>query len=247
MRTWLFAAFAVAFYLGALIAEAPASLIDLALDRVSEGRLRLTAARGTVWSGGGALEIRSADRKRAYAKAIAWRVQPRAWFTGGLEYEVELESAPHGFIVAASPGRLEVLDLELRAPGAVLGIASSRIAPLLLTGEITLRLPRLSVTRDGVYGAALVRWSDAGSTLVPFVRLGEYELRAEAAGEDARAKLHTVDGPLALSGEGAWASQQPVRGRVDARVARSHYEKLAPLLRLIAFERRDGVFELALR
>ena len=51
---------------------------------------------------------------------------------------------------------------------------------------------------------------------------------------------------LALSGEGAWAPREPVRMRVRARVAETHYEKLAPLLRLIALERRGGLFELAL-
>ena len=247
MKTSLLAACGIVFYMAALVAGAPASLLDFAVERATGGRLRLTQAQGTLWSGSGSLEIRSADRKHAYARAVSWRVQPRAWLTGELEYALEVQGAPQPCLITASPRRLEVQNLELRVPGAVLGIASARIAPLLLTGDITLRVPRMSAVRDGVDGDAVVRWSDAGSTLVPFVHFGAYELRAQAVGEGASATLHTLDGPLALTGEGTWAPERPLRMRVYARVAESHYEKLAPLLRLIAFERRDGVFDLALR
>ena len=247
MKTSLLAAGGVIFYMAALVVQAPASLVDLALARTSAGRVRLTQASGTLWSGGGSLEIRSEDRKRAYARALSWRVQPRAWLAGELKYAIDVLGASQPWVVIASPRRLEVLNLELRVPGAVLGIASSRIAPLLLTGEITLRVPRLNVQREEVDGEALVRWSDAGSTLVPFIHFGEYELRAQAVGAGARATLHTMEGPLELSGEGTWARERPLHMQVNASVADSHYEKLAPLLRLIAFERRDGVFNLALR
>lgn len=158
-----------------------------------------------------------------------------------------VEGAPRPYIVSASPRRLELANAELRLPSAVLGIASSQVAPLLLTGELTMRVPRIAIKSDGVNGDAVLRWSGAGSTLVPFVHFGDYELRADTTGEGARARLRTIDGPLTLTGEGTWAPHEPVRMRVRARVAESHYEKLAPLLRLIALERRDGVFELALR
>ena len=175
MKTSLLAACGIVFYVAALIVGAPASLVDLALERASAGRVRLAQASGTLWSGGGSIEIRSADRKRAYARALSWRVQPRAWLTGKLEYALEVQGAPQPCVVIASPRRLEIVNLELRVPGAVLGIASARVAPLLLTGDITLRVPRLGVERDGVDGDALVRWSDAGSTLVPLIHFGEYE------------------------------------------------------------------------
>lgn len=247
MQKGLAAAFGGLVYVVFLIALAPASLFDVALDRATAGRLRLTDARGTIWSGRAALELRSADDNRAYAKPLSWRAQPSSLVTGELRYVIAVEGSPSPYRLLASPRRVEITNAELSVPAAVLGIASSQIAPLLLTGEMTLRVPRVAIEADGVDGDAMLRWSQAGSTLVPFVYFGDYELRANAAGEGARATLHTIDGPLALTGEGTWGLNAPARLRVSARVAEPHYEKLAPLLRLIAFERRDGVFELAIR
>ena len=52
MRRRLIAA-GVASYALALLVMAPASLQDALLDKVSEGRLRIAAAHGSIWSGAG--------------------------------------------------------------------------------------------------------------------------------------------------------------------------------------------------
>ncbi len=57
MRSWLAVAAGVLLLAMAIAAEAPASLVDRQLDAMTEGRLRVTDAAGTIWNGSGALVV----------------------------------------------------------------------------------------------------------------------------------------------------------------------------------------------
>ena len=58
MRGWLVAAAALLLLLAlAVVAEAPATLVDRQLDASTHGRLRIAEAAGTVWNGSGALVV----------------------------------------------------------------------------------------------------------------------------------------------------------------------------------------------
>ena len=59
------------------------------------------------------------------------------------------------------------------------------------------------------------------------------------------ASLRTLLGPLQLEGNGTWANGKPAF-IVTARVSAPHQERINPLLRLIAIERGEGIFELRL-
>ncbi len=56
---WKLLAVGLAAYLLGLLVYAPATLVDAVLGRVSDGRLRLAEASGTLWSGAGLIEIRA--------------------------------------------------------------------------------------------------------------------------------------------------------------------------------------------
>jgi general secretion pathway protein N len=244
---WTALAFGLGVFAVALVALAPATLIDARLERASEGRVRLAEARGSLWSGAGWIEIRDADGRAGVAKPLAWRVLPGSLLRGRLSVEVELDQAARPFPVTLSLSRIEIADAGISVPAAVLGLGIPRIATLRLTGDVLVDIPRLSVERGRMDGEATLKWRAAGSALTPISPLGDYEVRFKAVGPALHAALSTLEGPLQLDGKGTWTNGAPPSFVVAARVPAQHEEQLAPLLRLIAVERGAGRFELSSR
>jgi len=231
----------------ALIATAPATLIDANLKNASHGRLRLAEARGTVWSGAGRIEIREADGRTGVGRNVAWRAVPESLLRGRLRCEVGLAEAAGRFPVTLSFSRIELENADASVPAAVLGLAVPRLAPLGLTGEVLIHVGQLSFAGGEMEGSATLRWRAAGSALTPLSPLGEYELRLDGGGTMVHASLSTLSGPLQLDGKGAWKYGDSVAFLGTARIPPQQREQLAPLLRLIAVENGKGVFELRLK
>jgi general secretion pathway protein N len=232
-------------YLAALVATAPATLADAALERASHGRLRLADARGTLWSGSGEIEIRDAGGRAGVARSFTWRIALAPLLRGRLTSEVGLGQSAR-FPVTISPWRLELADADLSLPAAVLGLGVPKLAPLGLTGDVLVHVASLSIARESVAGSATLSWRAAGSTLSPVSPLGDYEVRLDGEGLVMRASLRTIEGPLQLDGKGSWTRGGSPAFLALAHVPPQHRQQLAPLLRLIAVERGEGSFELQL-
>jgi len=207
--------------------------------------LRLAEAQGSLWSGAGWIEIRDAHGRAGVAKRLAWRVLPGSLLRARLVAEVELDQAARPFPVTISLSRIEIADAGISVPAAVLGLGMPRIAPLRLTGDVLVDIPRLSVGRGRMDGDATLKWRAAGSALAPISPLGDYEVRFKAVGPAVHAALRTLEGPLQLDGKGTWSNGAPPSFLVTALVPPQHREQLAPLLGLIAVERGAGRFELS--
>ena len=242
---WRWLAFGLGAYAAALVVLVPATLIDVQLQRASHGRLRLAEAHGSLWSGAGWIEIRDAEGKAGVAKRLAWRVLPVSLLRARLVAEVGLDQAAKPFPVSISLSRMEIANAGIRVPAAVLGLGLPRLAPLRLSGEVLISVPRLSVERGRVDGEATLQWRAAGSALSPISPLGEFEVQIKAVGSAVHAALSTLNGPLQLEGKGTWSNGARPSFLVAARVPAQHQEQLAPLFRLIAVERGAGSFELS--
>ncbi len=241
-------AFLLAAYAVGLVATLPATLLDGALRGASEGRLRLAEARGTLWSGAGQIEARDASGRAVAAKSVTWRFAPQSLLRARALFEIGTDDSSRSFPVAISTSRIEIADADVRLPAGLLGLAVPRLAPLRLTGEMSLLVPRLSIARrEGVQGAATLQWRAAGSALTPVAPLGDYDLRIDGNGAAVRASLRTLEGPLRLEGSGAWTPGGNPTFLAIARVAPESRLLLEPVLRLISVERGDGSFELQLR
>ncbi|MGH8768079.1 MAG: type II secretion system protein N [Burkholderiales bacterium] len=247
MRRWSLLAIGLGAYALALIATAPATLVDAGLQRASHGRLRLAEAQGTLWSGSGQIEIRDAGGRIGVAKSLAWRFLPESLLRGRLVCEVELDQSARRFPVTISLSRIEIANAEISLPATVLGLGVPKLAPLGLTGDVRLRVASLSIERKEMQGNATLQWRDAGSVLTPISPLGDYELRLDGEGATVHAYLRTIQGPLRLEGKGSWANGNHPVFLATARVPAQHQQQLAPLLRLIAVERGEGSFELVLK
>ena len=245
-RRTLAAALGAAYAL-ALIATAPATLIDARLQRASDGRLRLAEAHGTLWSGTGQLEIRDARGRSGVAKALAWRLRPGALLRARLVYEIELDQGSRPFPVTIFGSRIELADAHINLPATALGYLVPKLAPLGLTGEVNLQISNLSIGRSATQGSATLQWRNAGSALSPVSPLGEYELRLAGDGPAVRVTLATLQGPLQLDGQGSWGNGRQSVFLATAQMPPQFQQRLAPFLRLIAVERGDGSFELRLK
>lgn len=245
MKRWTLPAFGLAAYVTALVAFAPATLIDARLQRMGEGTLRLAEARGSLWSGAGWIEARDAHGRAGIARRLSWRVRPVSLLRGRLVADIELDQAARPFPVTLSPSRLEIGALQVRLPAAALGLGMPRLAPLRLTGDVLVDVSRLSLERGRSEGAVTLQWLAAGSALTPVSPLGDYEVRITAAGPTTHAALSTREGPLRLEGKGTWSNGAPPDFVVTAHVPAGQQEQLAPLLRLIAVERGAGLFEIS--
>jgi general secretion pathway protein N len=243
---WRLIGLGLGVYAIALIASAPASLIDSGLQHATEGRLRLTDARGTLWSGTGQLEMRDWMQRTAVAKSIVWRVLPRYFLHGQFRGDVGLDQAAKPFPVTISASQIEVADADINLPAAALGLVEPKLAPLGLTGDVLLHVARLALGRKTIEGNATLQWRGAGSAYTPVSPLGDYELRLESEGATVRASLRTLQGPLQLDGQGSWTRGANPTFLGIARIAPGQRPQLAPLMRMIALERGEGNFELQL-
>ena len=247
MKRWSVLAIGLGAYALALVATAPATLIDAGLQRASQGRLRLAEAQGTLWSGSGQLEIRDAGSRIGIARSLAWHVMPESLLRGRLVCEIALEHATRPFPLTISLSRIELENADITLPAAVLGLGVPKLAPLGLTGDVLIHVASLSITRDAVNGNATLHWRAAGSTLTPVSPLGDYEVRLDGEGMTIHAYLRTIEGPLRLDGKGSWTRGDNPAFLAMASVPAQHQKQLAPLLRLIAVERGEGRFELQLK
>jgi len=71
---WPAPAFGLGVYAAALVALAPASLIDARLEQASGGRLRLAEAQGSLWAGSGwiaALQAQHVSLEAARVEALS--------------------------------------------------------------------------------------------------------------------------------------------------------------------------------
>jgi len=252
---WSSFAIGLAAYLLGLVAMAPASLLDAALQRASDGRLRLAEARGSLWSGAGQLELRDpggraggrSAGKAGIAKSFAWRLLPASLLRGHLDCEIQLGPTSKPFLVSTSLSQFEVADADVDLPAVALGLAVPKLAALGLTGDVALHVVHLAMGSKGMKSNATLQWLAAGSTLTSVSPLGDYELRLEGEGATVRASLRTLQGPLQLDGQGSWANGDRPVFLATARIPPQQLQQLAPLLRLIAIERGEGSFELQLQ
>lgn len=247
MNRWMLATGLGIFFAIALIATAPATLLDARLRDASNGRLRIAEAKGTLWSGTGLLELRDERGRSGLARPLAWRLMPAALLRARLAYEVEPGPLSRPFPVTISWSRIELAGADISLPAVALGHVVPKLATLGLTGDLNARIPRLSIGPDTIHGDATVQWRSAGSALSPVAPLGDYELRISGEGDTVRTTLHTLSGPLQLDGQGAWASGRKPGFLATAHMAPQFRQQLAPFLRLIAVERGDGSFEFRLK
>ena len=213
----------------------------------TRGIVRLAESRGTVWSGAGQLEIREKGQRIGHAHPLVWRFRPWSLLRGRIAFAVELDQAGPPATLSLGLSGIELADVHITLPAAVLGLAEPRLAALKLDGGLILRVPRIAIGHHRVQGSGVLEWHRASSALTTVSPLGDYALDFAGSGATGDTSLRTLQGPLQMEGKGSWGSNGASAFAGSARVPSALQQELAPLLRLFTIERSPGSFEIQLR
>jgi hypothetical protein len=97
---WRHAALFLAAFAVSLVAAAPARWAGIAVERASDGRVRVDAAAGSPWNGRGEILLRSGGGEVALGQA-SWRWLPARVLAGELAFEVTLAGGTSGPMIVA--------------------------------------------------------------------------------------------------------------------------------------------------
>jgi general secretion pathway protein N len=242
-----------------LVAFAPAAWVAGAVNQATAGRLLLTDARGTVWSGS-ALPVLTGGEGSRDAMSMPDRLEWSLALRGLTTAELSLRQAcclvgQPRLRVQAGLGQTKVAVLPdvqtpqagtgavLQWPAAVLAGLGTPWNTLQLGGTVKLTARDLQIERvQGrlrIVGFAQVDLQDTRSRVATLDTLGSYRLtvQGDPAQGDAQLNLSTVDGALQLSGQGSWTAAG-ARFRGEAQAAPGNETALNNLLNIIG--RRQG-------
>lgn len=246
MRPLALAALGIAAYGAFLVATLPASFAIA--HGTPNDALVLEDVAGTVWHGSARATL-ARSRPAVTLDRLAWRFAPAALLRARLGFDVtstdpRLQGTmrlTHGFDGFAAE------RVQVQAQAALASTLLPLVAPWRPTGTMTLAAPRLAWNgRDEIRGDATLEWRGATVSLPDAKALGTYRATLHGEGGPARVTLATVEGALALRGEGTLAPPA-FTFNGDARGEGPQAESVAPVLDLLGPRRADGSRELALR
>lgn len=231
-----------------VILFAPARWLGQAVEALTDGRVLLHQAEGTVWDGRSRLSLSDGPRgreRRFLPEGLHWRLRP-GWEQGpALRAEI---GAP---CCTSQPVRVSVHSLFGGRPG--IAIAGHRShwpadwlsglgAPfntLALQGQLLLQTPGLRWQGGRLQGQVELQALDMSSALSTLRPLGSYRVHVTAEGSaEPRFELTTISGDLRLSAEGRLQNGR-LRMTGLAETSPERAEALSNLLNILG--RRDGL------
>ena len=185
----------------ALIANAPASLVDRELAAATIYRVRLADVRGLWWSGSGELLLLPAGARQP----VAWTIELWPLLHGAFRGTLATGPAAtrHGQF-AWQEGRLELHQIELTLPANA--VLQTLGAPAMLadaTGMVNARLDSV-VRRAGTLSVrAVFLWQGAtlpGPGMDARIGLGEVHLDFSGQGPESTGALRNAAGDVDITG-----------------------------------------------
>jgi general secretion pathway protein N len=243
---------ALAGALVAAITYAPASWLADALFDLSDQRLLLADAQGSIWTGQAVVVLAGGPGSRdasALPGRLQWKLRP-SWRGLKLrarqdcclngELKLELRPALSGFTLLL-PARPDGIG---RWPARWLSGIGTPFNTLQRGGTLQLATPGLLTLqvvqgRARLSGSADLTLQGISSRMSPLDQLGSYKLlvRGDEGSGGAQLNLQTLDGALRLAGDGQWTGAR-LRFRGQAEAAPGQEGALANLLNIIG--RRQG-------
>jgi len=234
-----------------LILQFPAAWLASALQQLTEGRVLLSQASGTIWSGSARLVLSGGTDSQSISALpgrLEWRARPQ-W--DGLTVQLLAEcctTAPLSLAIRPRWGGVR-LDVQPQSPAPTppiqlpADLLTGLGAPwntLEVEGQLRLTFQGLSVEwtqgRMSIAGRAELIASGMSSRLSTLKPMGSYRITI-TGGNTTRLELATLDGSLQLSGTGQWVGSR-LRFTGEASAAPDREAALSNLLNIIG--RRNG-------
>lgn len=235
----------------ALVVWAPARWLATQVEHLSQGRLLLQGARGTVWSGSAQLVLSAGpDSQQAVAMPdrLRWRLQAGLLPRPSLQVSLSLPcctQTPLQLQALADWGgtTLRVLDHHSSWPASALAGLGTPWNTVQAHGRLQLDTRSLEIRwaeqRLQVTGQADLALMDLSSRLSTLRPMGSYRLQLQGSqgGTPMQVKLDTLSGHLELQGHGEWTGER-WRFQGEARAAPAFEAALSNLLNVLG--RRQG-------
>ena len=182
----------------AVIAFAPAAVLDRPLAARTADRLRLIEASGFWWKGRGA--IATADG--AARVPLAWRIEPASLARGALAIRlVEDGGATPIGTITVQRGDVVVRALHLWMPAALIGAFDPRLRYVALGGGVTVDAPSFTARGTAYSGTLDATWHDARVAVGDAVlSLGAVSLAAVPAAEGLTGTIGNTGGEVTIDG-----------------------------------------------
>lgn len=241
-RWLLYGVFGLVFYLLFLIIEIPASWFAWGLNRYTQGTVRLDPIAGSLWGGNGKLVIYYPKTTPHEFGLTEWRINPFWLLTGRVQLSVQADHQGKRMNATLGLSRSSFLlkntDAEFPADFAArLYPPLSLISP---QGKVRIVTEAVSLSPDGVEGAATLEWLNAGSGLSTVQPLGDYRVEMTGAGNTAKLDLATLRGALQLTGQGAWHANSGQLQLNGSAMPRERATELEAFLRMIGNDQGGG-------
>lgn len=240
-RTSIRLALGLLLLLAAVVALAPATIVDAALGSGTHGQWRIAGASGLWWRGRGV--VSSAD---GHARMpIAWRVAVLQLLRGKLSIELDPDGGAAQGTVDLRPGVLSLHDLQLRVPAAFGAALAPRTAALVVGGTLDLQAAAFEWTPTGGSGSLAAQWQRARMVVAgTTVDLGTVSLAVAPRLGHLSGTLSSAGGELGIEG-----SITGNRGSVDAALtlkpSSSTPEALRPGLPMLGTQDATGDVHIA--
>lgn len=183
----------------ALVLLAPATLLDGPLATQTGDRLRLTDATGLWWRGRGAI----ATRDGAARISVAWRVAFAPLLAGEVVVVLnadELAAMPTG-TVALRNGAIDVRDLHVTAPVALVAAWVPASMPTALHGDLDLRAPSFAWRGRSGSGTLDATWQHAAIVAgASPIDLGRVVATVKPVSDGIGGTVRNEGGDLAIDG-----------------------------------------------
>lgn len=233
----------------ASVAGAPARWLDSAVRLATQERVQLRKARGTVWSGSANLTLTGgvgSQDARSLPTRLSWQL---GWTLSGLQLQLASDCCtptPLQWHMGLHGGRwqLSLQDQNSRWPVEVLAGLGAPWNTLQAEGQLQWQSQglRLHWASNQLlwHGQAQLQMHMLASRLSTVRPMGSYRLSwegSESGSHTPRLTLHTLQGPLRLSGQGQW-TVQGLRFAGEANAEEGYEAAFSNLLNIIG--RRDG-------
>ena len=185
----------------ALLIIAPAALLDARINALSDGRLRIANATGTLWQGSGELVLMPAGPRQP----LFWRLE--AWPLLRGEIRATITPAANGArstTIAYGRDRLEVRDLDVSLPAQSVLLAAVPKTPLAVGGSLALHVERLVQLPEALEAQLSAEWRDGtipGSLVGAPIFFGDVRIALSGRGTAITGPLHNSGGDVEIDGQ----------------------------------------------
>jgi len=206
-RVALYVSIACMAYVLALVATVPSAWVSVAIGRLSQQALQLREPQGSAWTGNGRLYLSRRSGELLDLGVLRWNASLPGSLLGRFVTDFSLGAGKEMTRMELSPASLVLHGVNLDIPGAVMTEMVPGLSALGPGGRLRVRSENLRVGENEFLGKAEIEWRPARLAAARGLDLGSHVVKLSGSGRRIDIELGTIEGPLRLSGGGAWTAE----------------------------------------